>query len=182
MTTQKTLQARLHNAIRIGRPARVREVVESGADAREIDILGRTMLQVLVRPACDNQDDVIEIAQLLLKAGVDINAADSEGTTALTLAAYYIYTDVLQFLIQNGADANPRTPDGRTLINHLENDPIFRNRRRRIVKLLEQAGGVRQPGEPLDQRWWASAETACPTLSADRRSIAFPRGGAGVLC
>jgi ankyrin repeat protein len=143
MTAQKTLQARLNNAIRIGRPARVREVMESGADALEIDLLGRTMLHVLVRPACENQDDVIEIAHLLLNAGVDINAADPEGITALTHAAYYGYTDVLRFLIQKGADANPRTPDGRTLINHLENDPIFRNRRRRIVKLLEQAGGVR---------------------------------------
>src|SRR5436305_1590521 len=76
-------------------------------------------------------------------AGADLHAADQEGFTALKHAAVYGYPELLRFLIAAGADVNHRTPEGQTAIGMIECCTPIKNRRKRIIKLLEQAGGER---------------------------------------
>jgi len=48
--------------------------------------------------------DAIETIRVLMAAGADINAADSQGTTAAHGAAQWGLTEVIRFLHENGAD------------------------------------------------------------------------------
>ncbi|MFH1755589.1 MAG: ankyrin repeat domain-containing protein [Candidatus Latescibacterota bacterium] len=50
----------------------------------------------------------IEIARLLLDAGADIDAGDSDNSTALGVAAMRKHGELVAFLIANGADVNKR--------------------------------------------------------------------------
>jgi ankyrin repeat protein len=56
-------------------------------------------------PAPESSDEpkVLEIVKLLLDRGIDINAVDNTGRTAVTGAADAQYSSVVQFLVANGA-------------------------------------------------------------------------------
>jgi ankyrin repeat protein len=131
------------SAASMTRLARVQELLASGVDPNTADPWGRTALQLAVRYAYNNQADALVIVQTLLAAGADLNAADGEGFTALTHAAIYGYPEILRHLIAAGADVNRRTPEGQTAISLIEATPSLVKRRRRLVKILEQAGGTR---------------------------------------
>lgn len=130
-------------AVSMTRLARVQELLALGVDPNTADPWGRTALQMAVRYAYNNEADALVIVQTLLAAGADINAADAEGFTALKHAAIYGYPEILRYLIAAGAEVNHRTPEGQTAISMIESTPVLVKRRRRIVKILEQAGGVR---------------------------------------
>jgi ankyrin repeat protein len=125
------------------RLARVQELLARGVDPNSADPWGRTALHMAVRYAYNNEADALAIVEALLAAGAEINAADAEGFTALKHAAVYGYPGILRHLIAAGADVNHRTPEGQTAIAMIESTPGLVKRRRRIVKVLEQAGGVR---------------------------------------
>lgn len=55
-----------------------------------------------------SQTGNIEIARLLLEAGADIDAGDSDNSTALGIAAMRKHGEMVAFLIENGADVNRR--------------------------------------------------------------------------
>ena len=61
--------------------------------------------------------------QKALESGADVNAVDEYGQTALMLAAEsakaYNKTDVVEFLLQRGADAAKRDPGGLTALEHM---------------------------------------------------------------
>jgi len=48
-------------------------------------------------------------ARLLVAAGADVDDADAGGVSAVTLAAHSGYTDLVEFLLEHGADANSAT-------------------------------------------------------------------------
>ena len=125
------------------RPARVNELLLLGVDPNTADSWGRTALHMAVRYAYNGETDALAIVETLLAAEADLHAADQEGFTALKHAAVYGYADLLRFLIAAGADVNHRTPEGQTAIGMIECCAPIKNRRKRIIKLLEQAGGVR---------------------------------------
>jgi ankyrin repeat protein len=56
----------------------------------------------------------IETIRLLMKAGADINAADSQGRTAAHGAALWGLTEVIRFLHENGVDLNRKDSRGLT--------------------------------------------------------------------
>jgi ankyrin repeat protein len=58
----------------------------------------------------DNQEAV----EHLLSFGAQVNAKDSQGATALLLAAVRNNTKIATFLIEHGADVNATTVDGMT--------------------------------------------------------------------
>jgi ankyrin repeat protein len=132
----------LLNAATATQVARVRELLAGGADPNAADPWGRTPLQAAVRYAYNGEPDALEIVRALLAAGADVNAADDDGFTALTHAAVYGYPDLLRHLLAAGADPNRRDAEGLTVIGLIEGTPSLRGRRR-VVKLLEQAGGQR---------------------------------------
>lgn len=52
----------------------------------------------------------------LLKSGIDVNARDSEGCTALICAVREGHTEIVKLLIENGANVNARDNDGYTAL------------------------------------------------------------------
>lgn len=131
------------SAVSMTRVARVQELLALGVDPNTADPWGRTALQMAVRYAYNCEGDALTIVHILLSAGADLHTADQEGFTALKHAAVYGYVDLLRFLIAAGADVNHRTPEGQTAIGMIESCAPIKNRRKRIIKLLEEAGGMR---------------------------------------
>lgn len=53
-----------------------------------------------------SEDEAIETVKLLLKLGLDVNAVDDNGETAMHGAAYQNWPKLVKFLAENGADVN----------------------------------------------------------------------------
>jgi ankyrin repeat protein len=86
--------------------------------ALSTDEQGRTLLMTAVSMGPEGNGVSLEILGRLLDAGVDINAQDQDGCTALALAMGECTGEVLQFLLARGADPNLGNP----LIHGLWND------------------------------------------------------------
>jgi ankyrin repeat protein len=57
-----------------------------------------------------------EHAELFIKAGMDINSRDKDGSTALMVTSEKGESEMAQLLIQNGADVNANNIDGYTAL------------------------------------------------------------------
>jgi len=87
--------------------------------------------------AIDENDTVM--IQALLKRGADVNLSDSEtGDTLLMSAAKYSMPQVVQVLIEAGANVNAKNKLGQTALTLADN--IYNLRRREIVALLIEHG------------------------------------------
>jgi len=66
----------------------------------------------------------------LISSGANVNARDSEGLTALMIAAEYWYPEIVQALINAGADVNARDQllGGKTALWYAESSPWNLNR------------------------------------------------------
>jgi len=60
----------------------------------------------------------------LLQQGVNVNAADIEGRTALTFAAFNGHSDIILELLTAGADLNVRDAMGRTVLMYCATGPF----------------------------------------------------------
>ena len=61
----------------------------------------------------------------MVENGTDINAKDSDwGYTALIYAAEYVNLEIVQFLIESGADVNIKNNDGKTALDLAETEEI----------------------------------------------------------
>ena len=89
----------LHNACKLGHVAVLRLLLLSGADVRDVDLLGGW--SALHYAAFYG---FAQAAQLLLDHSADVNAADRYGTSALHLAARSGGDEVARVLIENGAN------------------------------------------------------------------------------
>src|SRR5204862_2027096 len=76
----------------------------AGVETKEEDTTGRRK----------SQTDAIETIKLCLLAGIDINAADSRGQTALHGAAFQGFDQVVQFLAEHGAKLDAKDRQGKT--------------------------------------------------------------------
>ena len=85
-----------------------------------------------------HEDDVV-IVETLLKKGADPNLRDSEtGETLLMTAAKYSTPEVVQALIEGGADVNARNKSGQTALTLADTpDNLWRQE---IVALLKRRG------------------------------------------
>nr|MBO6295302.1 ankyrin repeat domain-containing protein [Schwartzia sp. (in: firmicutes)] len=105
-------------------------LLAAGADAKAIDNDGSTALMgqyqkdgwTMIVPAGYYQfeeivsSDCAEVARLLIEAGVDVNAKNKYGCTALMLASN---PGAVKVLIDKGADVNAKDNDGRTALMHV---------------------------------------------------------------
>ncbi|MBV9216414.1 MAG: ankyrin repeat domain-containing protein [Acidobacteria bacterium] len=98
----------------------VKKYLDAGGSVNVRDRFG---LPPLIRVARGRSRNAVEIADLLLKAGADINAKDEFGTTAifLTYNTSRIVSPLHKFLMEHGADASLRDKYGLTL----EQRPAF---------------------------------------------------------
>jgi ankyrin repeat protein len=56
----------------------------------------------------------VEAIKLSLEAGVNVNASNQDGETALHAASYHAANQIIQFLVENGADLNAKNWQGQT--------------------------------------------------------------------
>jgi ankyrin repeat protein len=123
--------------------AKVRRLLEGGAEVNAADPFGVTALHSAVRYAYKGEPNALEIVKVLLDAGANIDAQDEDGGTPLMNALFYGYPAILQLLIERGADVNRKDNDGKTALAALDEAPSVAKKRRRVIKILEQAGGTR---------------------------------------
>ena len=120
--------------INSGAVAQVREAIEHGAEVNiRSDEESWTPLMVAVR----NDEANLEIVELLIKAGAEINARDGSGDTALKKALYAMHPNpqIIEMLIDAGADVNIVDEDGMTILIE-----AARRSTPEIVRLLLEAG------------------------------------------
>jgi ankyrin repeat protein len=82
----------------------------------------------------DVQGRSIASLDLLLKAGGDVNAKDTQGKTLLHGAAFWGWNDVVKYLVDHGADLNAKDNRGNTVID----------------AALGKAGGNSRGGQRID--------------------------------
>jgi ankyrin repeat protein len=118
----------LMTAVRFNQPLLVRLLEKSGAQADPKTALMAAAL--MGRP---------QIAEELLKTGLNVNAKDRDRDTALAYACQWGHIEVVKILIWHGADVNNRNLRGETPLNWVQqcDDP---NKARIIAHLLHRAG------------------------------------------
>jgi formylglycine-generating enzyme required for sulfatase activity len=144
----QTREMNLHQAARIGDIARVRQLLERGANANLRDQQRNTPLHVAV------YHGNIAIAALLIHDGANVNASNHYHETPLFYAAAQGQRAAAELLLQKGADVNARDTSQST--------PLFYaavQGRMEVVQLLLQRGADanarnRNSETPLD---WAKS-------------------------
>lgn len=108
----------LQLAATLGKPYIVMLLLFLGAPPNTTDLkMQRTALHSAVSNNDDNLiQDRIQVAELLLKNGVHIDAKDRDGSTALILAAEGGYKGLTELLTENGADINAQNGHGDSAI------------------------------------------------------------------
>lgn len=118
-------------AVRLGNLAVARKLLDMGVLADEPERSGITLLD---RAVLGNQ---VEMAQLLIAHGADVNRADRIGFTPLLYAASIDFGDsaMIDLLLKSGARADVRTKDGLTAL-----DLARKYKHTHLIASLEAAG------------------------------------------
>jgi ankyrin repeat protein len=107
-------------------------LVRYGAKLNLLDKQKNTILHHLAEN--DNEKELVRQAA---NFGVNVNAINKEGKTALMIAVENDSSDVVEALIESGADVNARTRDGRTALDMAAGKLV------QTRTLLETYGAVR---------------------------------------
>lgn len=129
----------LLNAVRYGRGDIVKKLIEAGAVTDLHDSDGRNLLHLAA------MQDAQETAALLLAKGHDIDQRDRQhGYTPLQWAVYYNRMQMVEFLLEQGADTQAKNNKGNTALQ------LARDRNNdSIAYLLEQREKPVRPGYDL---------------------------------
>ena len=117
-------------AAECGKLSSVKALIKAGADIHATDYNDNTVLI-----SCNADKCSAEMAKLLIDAGVDVNARNNEGRTALMNAAQYGNAEAVDVMIAAGADVNLKDRHDRTALMRAAEEVNLR-----IVKALVEAG------------------------------------------
>ena len=95
-----------------GKAALIPVLIRFGADIHTKDDQNNTPLILIARFA--DQEKAVEVAKRLQDAGIDVNAQNKDGETALYRAVLRKNYQLIQFLIEHGADATIPNNQGQT--------------------------------------------------------------------
>jgi hypothetical protein len=98
------------------------------------------------------ESDALAAVKFFAEAGVNLDAADAAGNTAVHGAVNNGYNAIIQFLFDRGANINAKDKNGWTPLNHAE---IYRNNFREhkeAAALLRKLGAVESVPPPLPSR------------------------------
>jgi ankyrin repeat protein len=145
----------LHHAILSDQEMLVGLLIARGADVNARDEVGNYPLMML--------HDTPEIARLLLAAGANPNADWGEGGTVFHYLVAFKRVEVLQALLDFGADIKATSADGRGVRDYMKtNTPTVR------AFLRERMGVTPTPADAAIARARAELKRL-PTLAADQR-------------
>jgi ankyrin repeat protein len=100
----------LIDAVKAGNGPSVRAILKQRPDLNSQEPDGMTALHWAVR------NDDVETAQLLIRAGANVKAANRYGVTPISLAATNGNAVLVEALLKAGADANSALPEGETVL------------------------------------------------------------------
>jgi len=126
---KKEKEVRLHTSA-MGRVEEVRVLLFEGVDKDCVG--GRYGSTPLLRAA---MGDYIDVVQVLIEAGADINKGDADGWVPLHWAVGAGMENVVMLLIDAGANINPKDESGMTPLHHAAQDG-----NERVVKVLIESG------------------------------------------
>ena len=90
---------------------RVRRSLEAGADANQLDeLLGVSPLSMAAMTGN------VELAEVLLEGGADVDVRNNDGSTPLLGAAFLGRVEMLELLLERGADPGARNANGDTVL------------------------------------------------------------------
>lgn len=139
----------LLNAVRYGRTDIIKKLIEAGAKTDLQDSDGHGLLHLAAQQGAE------ETARLLLEKGLEIDERDRQhGYTPLQWAVYYNRMQMVEFLLEQGADAHIKNNRGQTALQ------LARDRNNdAIAYLLEQREKPVRPGYDMPETAEAATET-----------------------
>jgi ankyrin repeat protein len=140
----------LHAAAYWGNAGGVKLLLRRGADPNAvtrdaflgIPVLGSALATPDVPNPSDDEQVCLQLANLLLDAGADVNGQRRDGLTALHTAAYRGHVLVIRRLLQAGANPSIRGAAGEG--NHAGQTPLdvaIEREQEEAARVIHQAGG-----------------------------------------
>ncbi|CAG5122581.1 unnamed protein product [Candidula unifasciata] len=106
----------------------LKELASSGGDLEFRDAVGATMLHVAAA------NGYTEVAEFLMDQHVSVDPRDNESWQPVHAAAYWGQLDILELLVQNGADLDSKTKNGETPFDLCEEPDI----KQRILDMKDE--------------------------------------------
>ena len=133
--TDKAPDISIHKAARTGNIEAVKQHLAAGAD---VDVKGAfgTPLHYAMMYRPRDVDALLEVVELLIAAGTDVNVKNRGGQVPLHQAAMRGYKEIVELLLAKGADVNAKTDAGETPL-----DNAIKYKRTETADLLRKHGG-----------------------------------------
>ena len=107
----------LHVAFNVGRHKAARMLLGHHADVNARNADGQAPLHMLSRwRAQQDEDEGPDLAKQLLERGANVNEKDKDNATPLHLASYHKRLEVVQILLDNGANIDMENDQGKTAL------------------------------------------------------------------
>jgi ankyrin repeat protein len=116
---QDDLRSPLHLAAYRGELKIARLLAEHKADINSRDNEGKTPLYLLLEDSSRDDDNILELARLLLERGTDVNIRTTKEWTLLHAASFWGRLEIAKLLLDHGANPNVENDQGLTPLHRV---------------------------------------------------------------